>query len=100
MPANPKYLNKSTWQRFAKISSGIIGGYVVTALFHMCLVLCLPNSKEVLITSIFSFFLIWLTLSLVPFLFSNGWKIWGLYMFISIILFGIYSIGNSNNPFL
>lgn len=100
MPANPKYLNKSSWQSFAKISSGILGGYLVTALFHMCLALWLPNSKEVLITSVYTFFILWVTLQIIPFLFKNGWKVWGLYLIISLILFGFYYLGNSNNPFI
>ena len=100
MPANPKYLNKSPWQILAKISSGILGGYAVTALFHMCLALWLPNPKEVLITSVYTFFILWVTLQIVPFLFNNGWKAWGLYLTILLILFGVYYLGNLNNPFI
>jgi len=100
MPANPKYLNTSPWQRFAKISSGILGGYLVTALFHMCLVLWLPSPKEILVTSIYTFFLVWLALLIIPFLFSNGWRVWGLYLSISLLLLGIYYIGNLNNPLI
>ena len=100
MPANPKYLNKSPWQQFAKISAGIIGGYMVTALFHMCLALWLPNSKEALISSIYTHFIIWSALVIVPFLFKNGWKAWGIYIASSLLLFGIYYLGNQNNPFV
>lgn len=100
MPANPKYLNKSPWQSFAKISSGIVGGYLVTSLFHMCLALWLPNAKEVLITSVYTVFMLWITLLIGSFLFKNGWKAWGFYVIISIILFGVYYLGNLNNPFV
>lgn len=100
MPANPKYLHKSSWQSFAKISAGIVGGYIVTALFHMCLPLWLPNPKEVLITSIYTVYIMWVTLLIVPFLFKNGWKVWGLYLVVSILFFGIYYVGNLNNPFV
>lgn len=100
MPANQKYLNKSSWQQFAKISSGILGGYIITALFHMSITLWLPYSKEVLVTSIISFFIVWCFLLIIPFLFKNGWRAWGLYILISIILYSIYSFGNQNNPFI
>lgn len=100
MPANLKYLNKSPWQQFAKISAGIIGGYIITSLFHMCLSLWMPNSKEVLITSIFTFFIVWCVLLIVPFLFKNGWKSWLTYIVIIIILYGMYHVGNQNNPFV
>ncbi|CAL2103920.1 conserved membrane protein of unknown function [Tenacibaculum sp. 190130A14a] len=100
MPANPKHLSKSPSQQFAKISAGIIGGYIVTALFHMCLALWLPNPKEVLITSIYTTFILWCTLLIIPFLFKNGWKAWGLYIAISIVLFGFYYLGNQQNPFV
>ncbi len=100
MPANKKYLTQSPWQQFAKISAGIIGGYVVTSLLHLCLALWLPNPKEVLITSIFSVFIVWVVLLIIPYLFNNGWKAWLLYLSISIVLFIIYSIGIQQNPFL
>ena len=100
MPANPKYLTKSPWQQFAKISAGIIGGYIVTALFHMCLALCLPNPKEMLATFIYTYFIIWCALLVIPFIAKNGWKIWGIYIAISLILFGIYYVTNQQNPFV
>lgn len=100
MPANPKYLTKNPWQQFAKISAGILGGYIVTALLHMCLPLWLPQSKEVLITSIFTFFVVWCALLIVPFLFKNGWKAWIIYIVVSIILYGLYFLGNQQNPFV
>ncbi|MEE9363627.1 MAG: hypothetical protein V3U92_13595 [Cellulophaga sp.] len=100
MPANPKYLNKSPWQQFAKISAGIIGGYSICMFLHMCLPLWLPNPKGVLITSIFTFFIVWCTLIIIPFLFKNGWKVWLLYIAISGALYGLYYLGNQNNPFV
>ena len=100
MPANPKYLTKSPWQQFAKISSGIIGGYLISALLHLSLALWLPFHKEMLITSIFTFFIIWCALLIFPFLFKNGWKLWLLYLGIISILYVIYYLGKQNNPFV
>ncbi|ALJ06343.1 hypothetical protein APS56_14880 [Pseudalgibacter alginicilyticus] len=100
MPANTKYLNKSPWQQFAKITAGIFGGYLISALLHMCLSLWLPNSKNILISSIFTLFIVWCALLIVPFLFKNGWKAWLLYLFFIVLLYGLYVIGNTNNPFI
>lgn len=100
MPANPKYLTKNPWQKFAKLSAGILGGYIVTALLHMCLPLWLPNPKGVLITSIFTFFVVWCGLIIVPYLFKNGWKAWLLYVIISLVLYVVYYFGNQQNPFV
>lgn len=100
MPANTKYLNKSPWQQFAKISAGILGGYLISALLHMCLPLWLPNPKDILITSIITMFLVWCTLLIIPFLFKNGWNAWLLYIVIIALLYGIYFTGNQNNPFI
>lgn len=100
MPANPKHLTKSPWQQFAKISAGILGGYIISALLHMCLPLWLPNAKAVLITSIFTLFIVWCALLIIPFLFKNGWKAWLLYVGIIVVLFTIYYLGNQNNPFI
>lgn len=100
MPANPKYLTKNPWQKFAKISAGILGGYIITALFHMCLPLWIPNPKAVLITSIFTFFIVWCALLIIPYLFKNGWKAWLLYLAISIVLYVVYYFGNQQNPFV
>lgn len=100
MPANPKYLTKSPWQKFAKISAGILGGYIVCALLHMCLPLWLPNPKAVLITSVFTFFMVWCTLLIIPFLFKSGWKVWLLYIVISVLLYIVYYFGNQKNPFV
>lgn len=100
MPANPKYLTKSSWHRFAKISAGILGGYIISALFHMVLSLYIPAHKEVLITSAFTLFILWGGLLLVPYLFRNGWKIWGIYLLAILLLYLFFYLGNSKNPFI
>lgn len=100
MPANPKYLNNSPWHQGAKISAGVLGGYIITALFHMSLALWLPSPKNVLITSVFTFFIVWGALLIIPFLFKNGFKSWALYSVIIILFYVIYHFGNQQNPFV
>lgn len=100
MPANTKYLTTSSWQQFAKITAGIIGGYIISALFHMSLALWLPNPKEVLITSIYTHYIVWTALLIVPYLFKNGWKAWGVYIVVAILLYIAFYFGNQQNPFI
>lgn len=100
MPANKKYLTYAPWQRFAKISAGIIGGYIISALLHMDLALWLPHHKEILISSIFTTFVVWCALFTFPFLFKNGWKAWLFYLGVIGILYAIFYFGNQRNPFI
>lgn len=100
MPANKKYLTTSSWQRFAKISAGILGGYIISALLHMTLALWLPVHMKALITSVFTLYMSWCTLIVTAFLFKNGWKTWALYLGIILLLFGTYFLGIKTNPFV
>jgi len=97
MPANKKYLTPSTSQRFAKISAAILGGLIVAVMFHMALASWFDH-VTVIITSTFSAFILWAILMVVAFLGKNGWKIWGIYMLVSLVLFVIFYFGNQTNP--
>jgi len=79
MPANSKYLTQSKWQRFGKITTGILGGYLVSQTLHLA-VAAYTNHVVVLITSTFSLFIIWAALLICAFLAKNVWKIWGIYL--------------------
>ncbi|MDC1162515.1 hypothetical protein OAT18_03655 [Tenacibaculum sp.] len=100
MPANSKYLTQSISQKVIKISSGIIGGYIISAMLHIALSLWLPFHKEILITSIYTLFLSWVTLLIVPFLFKNAWKILALYIIASLLLAVIIYFGRSYYSFV
>lgn len=99
MPANPKYLTKSPWQRFAKISAAILGGYVLTISFHLALAAWL-NHVNVIITSTYSSFILWAGLMIVAFLGKNGWKVWGIYLFATVVFGLIAYYGNLLNPII
>ena len=96
MPANQKYLSSSI-QRFAKISAAILGGLIVAVMFHMALASWFDH-VTVIITSTFSAFILWAILMVVAFLGKNGWKIWGIYLLASLVLFVIFYFGNQTNP--
>ena len=97
MPANKKYLTPSTSQRFAKISAAILGGLIDAVMFHMALASWFDH-VTVIITSTFSAFILWAILMVVAFLGKNGWKIWGIYLLASLVLFVIFYFGNQTNP--
>lgn len=97
MPANPKYLTKSRWQRFAKITAAILGGYFVSVTFHLALATWF-NRANVLITMAFSGFILWVALMLIAFLAKNGWKIWMIYILLSLIFSLLIYLGQTYNP--
>jgi hypothetical protein len=92
MPANPKYLTQSKWQRFAKITAAILGGYFVSVTFHLALAawFCRP---QILMTMAFSGFILWVALMVVAFLAKSGWKIWGIYILLTLVFSLIIYLG-------
>jgi hypothetical protein len=97
MPANTKYLTVSPWQRFAKISAGILGGYMVAMSLHLALASWV-NHVNVLITSTFSGFIVWTILMILSFLSKRGWLVWLLYLLITLVFLGIAYFGKFQNP--
>lgn len=97
MPANSKYLTQSIWQRIAKISAAILGGYLVSVSFHLALASWIDH-VNVIITMAFSGFILWVVLMIVAFLAKNGWKIWGIYLLLTLIFCGIIYLGQTYNP--
>lgn len=89
MPANTKYLS-SPFQKFLKLTAGLIGGYLVTTSLHLFLGLWLAP-QSFLVTMAFSSFIIWASLFVVAFLAKNGWKIWGVYLLISLVFFSPFA---------
>ena len=82
MPANQKYLTTSKWKRFAKITAGVFGGYAISASLHMLIALWFSYHKTVLITAVYSLFLVWMLFFILAFLFKSPCKIWAVYLVI------------------
>ena len=97
MPANPKYLTQSKLQRFAKITAAILGGYFVSISFHLALAAWF-NRANILMTMAFSGFILWVALMVVAFLAKNGWKIWGIYILITLFFSLFIYLGQTYNP--
>ncbi len=96
MPANPKYLTKSPWQRFAKISAAILGGYMVSVALHLVLASWFDRIN-VVISSTYSSFILWAVLMVLAFLAKNGWRIWGIYLLATFLLGIIIYFGNNTD---
>ncbi|TYP98143.1 hypothetical protein C7447_103313 [Tenacibaculum adriaticum] len=96
MPANKKYLS-SNWQRFSKISAGFLGAYLVTISFHLALSIWIDR-VNVIITSSFTGFMLWIALMIIAFLSKNGWKIWMVYLLLTILFSIITYLGKLYNP--
>ncbi|WP_019039288.1 hypothetical protein [Psychroflexus tropicus] len=84
MPANKKYLS-SPGQRVLKISAGILGGYLLTMLFHNAIGIHLNYKGAIALTSAFSAFFMWVALMIFAFVSKNGWKIWGIYLALILV---------------
>lgn len=96
MPANPKYLTASPWQRFVKISAAIPGGYLVTTCLHLALARWF-DPVMVLITSTYSTFILWVGLMVLAFLAKDGWKVWVYYLIAAAVL-GLLAYAGDNTP--
>jgi hypothetical protein len=97
MPANAKYLTASLWQRFAKISAGILGGYFVSVSLHQAIAAWV-NHINVIITSSFSGFILWAVLMILTFLDRNGWRVWLIYVLLTALFSLIAYSGKLFNP--
>ena len=97
MPANPKYLTQSKWQRFAKITAAIIGGYFVSVSFHLALASWF-NRVNVIITMAFTAFILWVVLMIVAFLAKSALKIWRIYLLLTLIFSVFIYLGQTYHP--
>ena len=84
MPANKKYLTQSPWLRLSKILAGVVGGYAVMFSFHLLLTKVFPK-EQVIATSFFTGYIMWALLLLMAFLIQNVWKVWGIYIGLTLI---------------
>ncbi|RNC83441.1 MAG: hypothetical protein ED556_12860 [Winogradskyella sp.] len=84
MPANKKHLS-SPGQRFLKITAGIIGGFIVTILFHNAIGVLITDKGPLIMTTAYTSFILWAALMILAFVAKNGWKIWGIYLLLIIV---------------
>ncbi len=85
MPANRKYLTKSPLQRWLKITAGFFGGYAVMIACSVFLSLFLDR-EDVLAGGMVFGYILWAILLLLAFLAKSGWKIWLIYISLTVCL--------------
>lgn len=81
MPANKKYLSQSRSTRISKLIAVFIGAYCASASIHLVLAHLL-GFHNVIATSIYSIFLVWVFFMVVVFSIKSLWKAWGLLLLI------------------
>lgn len=84
MPANKKYLTRSPFQRFLKITAGFIGGYCVMISFHQ-LFAYIVEPRNVVVTAGITGYILWAILLLLAFLEEKAWKVWLCYLALTIL---------------
>ncbi|WP_192346874.1 hypothetical protein [Algoriphagus sp. Y33] len=94
MPANKKYLTPTFLHRFSRITAGFIGGYAVTVSFFLALSFWL-DKVSVLFTLVFGGFLLWVALMIIAFIADSGWKIWGIYILLTLCFSAIVYLNQS-----
>lgn len=84
MPANKKYLTKSPWLRLSKILAGMAGGYAVTLSLHLFFASFLPK-ENVIITAYITGYVLWAFLLLYAFVAQSVWRVWAIYIVLTLI---------------
>lgn len=79
MPAKKKYLS-SNFDRFLKITSGIIGGSSLATLLHFVFGIFINDKPALFTTMFYTFFLLWVFFFLLSFMFKKAWKSWLFYL--------------------
>lgn len=60
--------------------------------FHLALAMHF-DKRIVIITTAYTGFILWATLMIVAFLAKNGWKIWGIYLLLTLLCTGAIYAG-------
>ncbi|MBE8725090.1 hypothetical protein [Flavobacterium hungaricum] len=97
MPANSKYLTPAFLPRFLKITAAILGGYFVAVTFHLALAAWF-NRANVLMTMAYSGFILWVALMVIAFLAKSAWKIWGIYILLTLLFCLFIYLGQTYHP--
>jgi hypothetical protein len=88
MPAQSKYLS-TKGERAIKLCTAVLGGYLVSAGFHLFLT-ALPQTRGLfIILSGITFFVVWGGLMVTVFFFKRAWKGALVYWVLSLLFFAL-----------
>lgn len=84
MPANSKYLS-SRWSRMGKVSAAILAAFILTTSVHLAIGHMMPDKTTLVMTSIWSSWIMWAGLMVYAFTFERAWRVWALYLGLSAL---------------
>ncbi|MEM9721900.1 MAG: hypothetical protein AAGA10_21725 [Bacteroidota bacterium] len=84
MPAKAKYLSNG-WVRFSKFMAAFFGAYLATMLSHMAIAKNVPNDTPVLLTSIYSGFIVWVGFMIMVYLIKKAWISWAILLSVCLV---------------
>ena len=87
MPANKKYLLNTRWARTSKILAAFLGGLLATMALHMAFAVW-GDEKVVIVTSLYSIFIIWPLFMLMVYWIKKPWKSWVILLSVTVF-FGV-----------
>lgn len=77
MPAKKQYLS-SGWTQFSKVLAVIFGAFAATAMLHIAIAKTVVNDVPVLLTSIYSSFLVWIGFMIMVYMIKRAWVSWSI----------------------
>ncbi|MFT7420385.1 MAG: hypothetical protein ACI9QN_001310 [Arcticibacterium sp.] len=84
MPANLKYLS-SGWLRAGKVSAAILGSYILLSFVNSVIGSFMIDKANLILTSVYSSFFLWIGLMIMAFLAKKAWTIWAIYLGLSLL---------------
>ncbi|MEL6673059.1 MAG: hypothetical protein AAFR61_12735 [Bacteroidota bacterium] len=88
MPAKAKYLS-SGWVQFSKLMAAIFGCYIASTMLHISFAKSVVDDTPVLLTSAYSFFLVWVGLMIMVYMIKRAWISWAILAGITLIGTGL-----------
>lgn len=77
MPAKAKYLS-SGWVRFSKVMAAVFGAYLASMFIHLGFAASVADDTPVLLTSAYSYFLVWVGLMIMVYMIKKAWISWAI----------------------
>lgn len=84
MPANKKYLIQNPWTKASKVIASILGALFCTLAVHFLLAM-IWGIDGVMITSLYTIFILWVTLMLMVYWIKKAWVSWLILLAITLI---------------
>lgn len=84
MPANPKYLS-TPLQRVSKITLATLGGFLFVVLIQMAIGKLLKDNTPLLLLSIWTTWIAWVTCMVIVFMVKKTWILWIVFIVVALV---------------